>query len=177
MRNRAALYFGGFLVLIGLLSLLSYFFHIDFSAFCFPLMLIAIGVWLIARPKLFVPGSGSTLNFIGDIRRRGPWRAVDEQIVSFVGDITLDLAQAEIPASLTTFRMIGFVGDVNVYVPQGIEVAVSANGFVIDGRIFDEHVNTILVPIERSSPGYATAERRVRLETAFFVNNIRVKRI
>jgi hypothetical protein len=177
MRNRAALYFGGFLVLIGLLSLLSYAFHIDFSALCFPLVLIAIGVWLIARPKLFVPGSGQTLNFIGDIRRRGTWKAVDEQIVSFVGDITLDLSQAELASGLTTFRLMGFVGDVNVYIPQGVEVAVSANGFVIDGKILDEHVNTILVPIERSSPGYDTAERRVRIETAFFVNNIRVKRI
>src|SRR6266508_4038520 len=107
MRSRGQLYFGAILVALGLISLLSIVFQVNFGALCFPIGMIAVGVWIVFRPKLSSLGLASKdmvsdVTLLGERRRRGNWTVRNEEFWMGVGDIDLDLTQAVIPSGETT---------------------------------------------------------------------------
>jgi len=152
-------------------------FDIDVGAFCLPLGLIASGVLLLLRPQLVGPDTEFRLKLLGDVHRYGAWEVADEEIWIGVGDVRLDMTSADIPVGETRFRVFGFVGDVKVLVPEGVGVAVSSMSFVMDARVLGQRRDGFLTPLHFASDNYETAERKVQLETNFFVGNLRVKRV
>lgn len=52
MRSRGQFILGGLALFIGLVSLLSLIFDMNFSAFCWPVGLILLGIWLLVGPSL-----------------------------------------------------------------------------------------------------------------------------
>lgn len=177
MVNRGQLTIGMVLVLLGVIFLLGTLFNINVWAICWPAGLIALGVWLILRPRLTGPGTGSEVVLLGELRRRGNWTVRDEEIWLGVADADLDLTGAEIPPGETRVRVFGFVGDVDVLVPAGVGVSVSAAGFVIDSDLLGREQETFLTPVEAVSADYGSAERRLRIEMTSFVCNLKVKRV
>ena len=177
MRNRGQLVFGAVLVALGLLSLLSTVFQIDFGALCWPVLLIGVGVWLVLRPRLINPESGTDVLLIGDRRRRGAWTVRDEELWLGVGNIELDMTQATIPPGETTLRIYSFVGDVDIFVPRVVGVIVQVNGFVIDSDLLGRDYDSFLTPVSVSSENYAAAECRLRVEMTSFVADLKVKQV
>lgn len=51
MHSRGQFILGGLALFVGLVSLLSLIFDIHFSAFCWPVGLILVGIWLLVRPR------------------------------------------------------------------------------------------------------------------------------
>jgi len=175
MRNTGVLFFGGLLILIGLASLVGALFEVNVWALFWPLLLVGLGVWLLIRPRLVGPDHGLEINFIGDFNRSGNWRAVNEELYTFVGDINLDLTRAELKLGETVYRFTGFIADVDVNIPADVGVAVSASGFVIGVNFFGRKMDQFLVPVEWQTPNYAAAERKIRIEATFFVTDLTIK--
>ncbi len=96
MCSRGQLIFGSLVLLLGIVLLIGNVFEINVWAFCWPILIIAIGVWLIIRPQLGGSHGEVNLRPLGTIRRHGEWHVRDEEIWMLVGDVDLDLSRATI---------------------------------------------------------------------------------
>lgn len=177
MRNRGQVILGAILLIIGVLFLLGHVFNIDVGRLICPLALIVTGVWLLLRPRLIQPGAGLEQKILGDIHRDGAWQVCDEEIWLLVGDTELDMTRAEIPLGETRLRVYGLVGDVEVLAPQSVGLSVSSTALVTEVRILGQRRGLFLSSLQMNSDNYATAERKIRLETAFLVGTIQVKQV
>lgn len=169
MSNRTTIVIGSLIILVGFISLINVLFHINLWDYFWPIVLICLGTLLLLRPQMVTPGIQVRFIPLGDIQRSGPWQVTPEEIWTFVGDIDLDLTQAEIPVGETRIRILGFVGDVSVLAPQTVGISLSSWAFVTDGRAFGNKVEMFFSPLELASPDYESAERKVCLETTYFV--------
>jgi len=177
MSNRGQLVFGAILVALGIVSLLSTVFQINFGALCWPLLLIGVGVWLVLRPRLSNGEMASEVLLLGDRRQRGNWVVHNEEFWLGIGDVELDMTEAVVPPGETLIRLNGFVCDVDVFVPQDVGIAIQVNGFVIDSDLFGRDYDQILTPVTVSSENYGSAECRVRIEMNAFVADLKVKQL
>ncbi len=177
MRNKWHIFIGGAITLIGLMFLMGSIFKVDVGAFCFPVGLILLGIFLLLRPYLLSPDESVLLRLLGDVRRYGDWQVADEEIWIGVGNVRLDMTEADIPVGETRLRIFGFVGDVRLLVPQGVGVSVSSTSFVADVRVLGQKRESFLMPIQFASEDYETAERKVHVEMGYFVGNLRVRQV
>lgn len=177
MRNRGQLILGGVLVIWGVLSLLSTLLHIDLWGLCFPLGLIALGVWFVLRPRIAGPDKGVEVSLLGEIRRQGDWAVRNEEFWQGIGDIELDLTRASIPTGETLFHIYTFVSDVDVFIPRSAGALVHVSSVVGDANLFDAHQDIFFSTVERMSENYTTAECRVRIEVISFVGDVKVRQI
>jgi lia operon protein LiaF len=175
MRNRGALFIGSLLVVFGLVLLLGNLLNINIWALCWPIGLILVGAWLLLRPRLALPGTSVNIRFIADDKRYGVWQAGNEEFWSFIGDIRLDLTQADIPSGETTLQMYGFVNDLDILVPQDLGLSISSIAFLTSARINGHRSDRFLMTDTYTSGNYASAERKIRLETYSFVTDLDVK--
>ena len=175
--NRMQLIVGMFLIFLGLTLLFETVLDIQIWAYIWPLVLIAMGVWLLLRPHL--PSSDVLVRqkLLGDIHRRGLWQVTDEEIWSWIGSVDLDMARAGIPPGETQIRIFSFIGDVSMRVPADVGVAVLSNGLVTEVRVLGHREDRVLVPFEIASPNYETAERKIHLEMFNFVGTLRVRQL
>jgi len=74
-----------------------------------------------------------TFAAFGRVVRRGRWRVARRTLaLSVFGDLDLDLRQAEVEHAVVTVRVLALFGNVDVYVPEGVESDVG--GFVLFGH-------------------------------------------
>jgi lia operon protein LiaF len=132
-------------------------------------------LFLFVRPPLFGPSSESGAHFIGDITRSGEWPVKNEEFWLFVGDVRLDMTQAQFPAGETTIYFNAFVADIDLSVPSDVAVSLSATSFVADAELNGQHVERFLSGVQMSTPDYASAERKLHLVTTCFVGDVSVK--
>ncbi len=177
MRNQSQVFIGAVIILFGLMFLIGNVFDVDVWALCWPFGLILLGVWLLLRPQLIGPDMALRWRLFGPVRRDGAWQVASEEVWLFVGDVILDLSHAEIPLGETLIRVFGFVGDVRLLAPESVGVAVLSTAFVTDAKMLGQKRESFLAPVYLTSDGYETAERKVRLETTFFVADLRIKRV
>jgi lia operon protein LiaF len=177
MRNKGQIVMGSILVGLGLIFLIGTVFRIDVWSLCFPLGLIVLGVWLVFRPRVSGEGTNSQVILLGDERRKGAWDVRDQELWFGIADIELDLVHAIIPPGETRFRLFGFVGDVDIWLPAGVGVSVEVNGFVIDTEVLGRSLESIFTPMEYVSDDYASAEQKVRIEMTSFVADLKIKQL
>lgn len=175
MRSRGQLVIGSMLVFWGLITLIGAVFNINLWTFFWPLLLIAIGLWLLLRPRLF--GNYTRFRFFGDINRYGAWQVNDQEIWGFIGDVDLDMTAADIPLGETNLRIFGFIGSVILLAPEEVGVSVSSTAFVTNARVLEQKQDGFLFPVNITSDNYANAERRINLETYFFISDLKVKQV
>ncbi len=174
MRNQAQIIFGGIFIFIGALALLSNLFNVDFGNFFLPAILIFIGVLIIFRPRSLSAGTGFGLRFLGDVIRRGDWKVSSEEMWFFLGSLKMDMSQAEIPPGETSYRVISFIGDVRLVVPENVGVSISSFSFITDARLLGERFGGFVSPVEWSTDGYEEAEKKIRIERVSFLGSLRV---
>ncbi len=175
MTNRSAFWLGGILILIGLVYLAGALFHIDAGSLLWPLILVALGAWLLLRTRQIGPGTYADFRFIGDIKRSGAFVLAPEDTVFFIGDVDYDLTLAQIPSGETRLRMNGFIGDVDIFVPSGVGFRVICVGLVSDVHFLGQRRSSFLSPVDFTSPDYASADRKVFLEMGWFIGDINIK--
>ena len=176
MDRRWLLGIGVLVILYGLFLLLGELFNFNGWAFFFPLLLIALGVWLILRPRMLGPHGQIQTRLLGDIDRTGDWQVVTEEIWLAIGDIHMDFTHARVPEGETILTVFGFVNDLKLIVPEGVGIGLHCSAFVSDVKMYGEKETTIFMPMDRNSDDYATCSRKVLIRTNHFVVDIKVKR-
>jgi predicted membrane protein len=176
-RNSGLIFMGIVLIGIGIMSLVSIWVHVDwFSLFC-PSMLILFGIWMLIKPRQVGFIGDADVVFIGEVNRSGQWQAKGESFLAFIGDIDLDLTKADLPVGETSYSFTGFVTDADVLVPAAVGVRVSAAGFISEVKLPGHKEESFIAPLTWQSENYASAERKIRLDSTGFVNEIKVRQI
>ena len=173
--NRSAVFLGLVLVVIGALFLVGNLFHVDAWSLFWPLALVALGGWLLLRPRISPSGAPVNFMFLGEFRRTGAWQAAAEDMAFFIGDIVLDFTQAVVAPGETRIHVSGFIGDVHVVVPAWMGLRVSSSAFVTDINYAGQKREGFLSPVEFTTANYASIDRKVYLDTAWFVGDIKIR--
>lgn len=140
-----------------------------------PLILVAIGAWvLLQRPKV-AEGAFAHEQVLGDIKREGRWDVRSESVWIGVGDVRLDFMQADVPQGETPFYVGGLVGDVRLNVPPGVGVLIEGWRGVGSVRFGGQKQDTFLTSFQYATPGYESAPRRIRLETHRLIGDVKVQ--
>lgn len=175
MRKRSVMLLGLLMVAAGSLYLLGSLLHFDAGLYFWPLALIVLGVWFLLRPAQETGASSTRVLFIGDIKRSGAWQVADEEIISFISDVDLDLTQAQVPDGETDLVCSGFVSDISARVPADIGVKISTSGFICEHNVLNEKSTWFLNPASSETPGYIGCQRRVHIHARGFVVEAKVK--
>lgn len=102
---------------------------------------IAAAVGDLGRAEAPLVGSSRTVrrvvNVIGEQRLRGRWRLPARlRVVNLIGEVDLDLREVVVgetlPDNIVDIRVFSVIGEVDVIVPEGVEVEVS--GMVLIGE-------------------------------------------
>jgi lia operon protein LiaF len=176
MDRRWLIGIGSLAIVYGLFLLLGQIFNFNGWALFFPLLLVALGVWLIMRPRMLGPQGQVQTRLLGDIVHNGSWQVVPEEIWLAIGDIHLDLTNANVPSGETIITSFGFVNDIRVVVPEGVGIALHSSAFVSESKLYDDKESAIFMPLDRKSDDYDTCSRKVVLRTNHFVADIKVRR-
>src|SRR5688500_15674979 len=120
MQNRSQLFFGGVLITLGAMFLASNVLNINLWQFFFPTLLILIGVSIILRSQNRNPEVVHRDKLFGDLDVVISGQPRSEDMWVGIGDVGLDLSTALFPAGVTTYRVSGFIGDIDVTVPAGV---------------------------------------------------------
>jgi lia operon protein LiaF len=175
--NKGTLAFGLVLVFLGVMALVGNLTGINIWAVCWPGALILVGLWLVLRPQMIASGVALEQKILGEVKRSGEWQVRDEEIWLGVGDVELDMTQAQIPSGETRLRLYGFVNGVDVLVPETVGVLVRSTAFLTDADVLGHQENRFVSTFEARSSDYEAAERKVQIEAAYFVVDLKVRRL
>lgn len=174
--KRWQIFLGLLLIVLGLFSLIDLFFQINLWRYIGPLLLVALGVWLILRPQLTGADVKVQMPIIGDVRKAGPWEATKHEIWILVGSNRLDFTEASFPNGEAVIKIFSFVADVKVILPEDVGLSLESNSFASELKGFTEKEERTLNSLEFETPGYEAASKRVKLQIFGFVSEIRLKR-
>lgn len=177
MRDKGSVLAGTVLIGLGVLFLLSIWLRINLWGFFWPGLLIVLGVMILVRSRNVPAGTRSDFVLLADIEREGEWAVTNEETWIGVGDVDLDFTRANVPAGETTIGVRGFVGDVEVTVPQNVGLSINASGFVATIKRGGSEQTVFLGPHRYQTDGYDTAERKIKLETSFFVHDLKLRQV
>lgn len=176
MINKGQAALGLIFLALGFFWLLGNLFHFNIWPFLIPAILIVIGLWLLFRPKVEETIAIGDQKIIGDIRRSGAFKVADEELRLGIGDIEIDLSEAEIPAGETTIRIKAFVCGIKVYVPENVGIALTSSAFVIDADFFNEKKEAFVTTVNLDSANFNEADRRIRLIINCFVSELDIRK-
>ncbi|MEW9549370.1 DUF1707 domain-containing protein [Nonomuraea sp. NPDC050783] len=73
---------------------------------------------------------------MGDTKRRGKWR-IDQELgaVAVMGDVVLDLREAEVRTDVVDITAVSVMGDVKIIVPDGVNVDLDGMAVMGDKRV------------------------------------------
>ncbi len=167
---------GILLIFFGLISLLdTLFVDIDFSRFVWPLILIGLGVLVIFRTQAVRKDVAFQVPVFGDKRSSGDWEVSNQEIWWFVGSNHLDFTDAIFPERDMTIRIIGFVNDLKIIIPEDVGLHLTANAFFSDYDGLDRKEERFLNMLEDQMNNYHAADKRIRIETIAFINDIKIQ--
>lgn len=142
--------------------------------------LIVLGVFLIWGPRRHFqtynrPSHGGA---VGDIRiGETDWDLHDMETSIAAGQLRIDLTKARIPAGETRIKVNGGMGKIAILIPSylalSVQAEVGAGSITLPGKK-DDGVGR---QASFTSPGYDTAEKRVRLELSLMVGETTVSRV
>jgi lia operon protein LiaF len=165
---------GVFLIFWGILALIEALFDVDVWRFIGPLILIGVGLLVIFRPKMVGPDVHVQTHLFGDIHMSGPWEATQHEIWLIAGSNKLDFTETVFPAGEAVIKIIGFVADVRVTLPEDVGLKIEASSFVSEVDTQEGKQERILGTLDYESPNYTSAEKQVRLMTFGFVTEIKL---
>jgi lia operon protein LiaF len=176
MTKRTQIIIGVAILLFGLAALLATTFNIDIWALCWGIGLILLGILILLRPRFSTPGSQARFRFIADFSRTGDWQVQEEELWTFVSDGKFDLTSAQISAGETKIRIVAFVSDTILIVPDGVGVSISLTSFYNEVKFLEDREDSFVTPLILASEDYELAERKILLETVCFFSEVKVRR-
>jgi len=175
MSIRSELLIGSLLLFLGVLWLGGNILGVDVWALCVPVGLILLGTWLLVRPHVQKDSPRFQFLLFGDVHHSGSWTLADEEIWMGIGNVKLDLTEAQIPAGETKLRVIRFIGDINLLAPPDVGVSVNSYAFLTSSKILGRKRDSLVIPFEFQSEGYPSAERKLHVDAFGFINEIKIR--
>lgn len=128
-------------------------------------------------------GGGKTVNkssFIGDVHIGKEYYTLKPTNISqFIGDTVLDLTKAQIPYGETRINISAFIGDIKVFVPNDVDVAVrvTTSSFIGDMSVLGESRSGFMSSAGLSSPDYREAGKKILLTVSVFIGDVKVNKV
>ncbi|WP_368505506.1 cell wall-active antibiotics response protein LiaF [Alkalihalophilus sp. As8PL] len=117
-------------------------------------------------------------NFLGDIHYMDKqFELRDVTIWSGLGTVKMDLSKAIIPEGESIIVIQGVIGEINVYVPDDLAVAVQASSLAGEMTIFHEKHSGINQQINHAPMSYKQSKRRVKLVLSMVLGEVTVRKI
>ena len=180
-RNRWMLFWGVAFILLGLVSLWNSLGIGPTIPICalWPLLLVALGAYILLRQTAWADRPDANMHridrIIGDVRMGGAgWDMKNTHILSLIGDIKIDLRQANLPDGETVLHIRCLIGDVDILVPAGVPVCASASIAAGDVNVLGQRRDGIFQDVVISAPDYATATRKLRIEAGLLVGEVEI---
>ena len=116
---------------------------------------------------------------VGHLRSAtGGWTVGDDTVIStVVGDIALDLRDADLPEGETECAVLCWLGTIQVRVPRDVGVDVTAQSIVGSVDVLGVREEGVVRDIHVRSDGYDERPRRVRLRLSTFVGELMVVQV
>jgi lia operon protein LiaF len=164
------------LVVLGIFSLLNQFFPgLKIGRFFMPLLLIGLGTLLVLRPRIAGPDVIVQFPILGDLRRTGTWEVTQHEIWWFVGSSRFDFSEAIFPNKDALVKIIAFVADTKIILPEDVGLSVESYAFVNEYHGLKGKQERFLSPVEEQTPNYLTADKRVKVQVYSFVSELKVR--
>jgi lia operon protein LiaF len=150
-----------------------------------PLILIALGVFLLYQYNRGpAPGSASTVERIehdsifGDFKLTQPgWRLRDVRVSSVIGDMKIDLSKADIPDGETLIDLSAVVGDIDVWAPLDLPVALDARCTFVSLNHFGRKQDVRLQRYTDTPADFTSSARRVRIRVDLVFGDLTLTRV
>ncbi|MEG7335420.1 LiaRS two-component regulatory system accessory protein LiaF [Bacillus sp. 0102A] len=114
--------------------------------------------------------------FIGELQMmKQPFDLNDLNISGFIGDIKIDLSKAMIPEGESTIVISGVIGNVDIYVPSDLEVAVSSAVFIGDINLIGSKKSGLSTKVYAASSDFIESKRRIKVSVSLFIGDVDVK--
>jgi lia operon protein LiaF len=175
--RRSEIIYGSIILGVGVLLLIGAIFNLNIWGILCPSGLIALGVWLIYRTRKDPREGDLDIKFVGDVRREGAWEAMSNETWGFVLDSRLDFSEADLPTGQTVFRVVAFVNDFKVIIPDNVGIAVNSMAFMTESKIQGEKQETFFIPYSWESENFDTASQKILLKPTCFVSEIKVDQV
>ncbi|OGB63063.1 MAG: hypothetical protein A2Y94_06540 [Caldithrix sp. RBG_13_44_9] len=198
-RGSRNLFWGIFLIVLGLLFLLHNFDYLDFGDMVrryWPLILIYLGLQaLISSRKSFdtkknsnesrlsgdrpdqsfsIAGGENVSNVFGDVRIRFDNQTIRQFSSSNVfGDVDLDFSRAIFQQN-SSIRANGVFGELTIRLPQNLAVEVKANYIAGESYIFDNHQSGLFKNISYTLPSSGADPKVIRIEATIVFGEIKI---
>ena len=113
---------------------------------------------------------------VGDIKLGGPTYRLESSAIELkAGNIVLDLRDTVIPEGETVLDLHCKAGDIDVYLPEGLDFWVQASVKMGHVQLNGQRANNAALHYE--SEGFATSERRVKLIVSVKFGDVDVKQV
>lgn len=162
-------------IFLGLISLLEIVFEIKIGHYIGPLILICLGLVLILRPKMAGPNADVKTSLFGQVRKTGSWEVTNLELWSFVGETRLDFTQAIFQEAENKIKLLGFVKEVRIILPDDVGILIESNAFVSEVRSPEGKQERFIGPMQYQSPNYDAVEKHITIQTFAFVSEIKIK--
>lgn len=117
-----------------------------------------------------------TFSIIGDFNMHyHRFELTDMKVTNGIGDVKIDLSKAVIPPGETSIEINALLGDVQIYVPYELEVAVQANVFMGTLDLLGHHQEGIARSFATRSAGYDGADKKVKINVSLGLGDIDVR--
>jgi hypothetical protein len=193
MQTSRRLWWGGALILLGLLFLLDNSGYIDASDAVkefWPVLLVIWGIVLLVRrnsppvapaagpPSGTAPADADRLSassVFGDTTMSVNSPAFKGGSLSSVfGDTSIDLSSCVLADGEQALRISSVFGDTSIRVPAHAAIAVSASTAFGSAAVMDQHRDGFALTLTYESPGYASAPKRLRVHVSQVFGDVRV---
>ncbi len=180
--NRWQVFWGGMLIIIGTLFLLSSLRLVpitfaDVFQYGWPLFLILIGV-LILLPDArrgnwsWSPGIGAGDH--DDILDGKEIR--DLKLSHGIGDYYVDLAHAIFPEGTAHVQVSHGIGELKIRLPKDVAVKLRATVGIGEAKALDERADGMGARVEKTTPDFETAARKLSIEASLGLGDLTIRR-
>jgi predicted membrane protein len=177
MRKQGLVVMGIALIVLGVLGVLGSLLDIRWGNWFWPLALIGLGAWMILRPRMLPEGVTVTQKVLGDVRREGAWQVVNEEIAVVLGDVRLDMSQADLRDGVTSIAVKHLLGDTKLKLPEDVGLDLTVNELIADVKVFGAKHEGFATPVHVVSEGYELAQKKVKLQVDCLLGDVRVERV
>jgi lia operon protein LiaF len=187
-RHSGRLILGFILIILGIIYLLANIYP-EFDAGRFigklwPLILIAIGLYLVLSRSYFWPrayigrnASGHS-RIVGDLRLDFVNKEIGDVAASeIVGDLTVDLKGGRLKPGINNLNISMVVGDSLLLIPTAFPLRISARTILGDIKFDGRNEEGFLPRLDHTDDSYQSAEKKLFITLSGIIGDMTVQRV